>query len=160
MPLFDLWYCMEDDSYELVLREDGSLARRMSKCTLLHAFEAGDLEAARKHEQELLGFGTNVRMMPGFPTRRVEDGATQHGDDWPGLFLRGDSAFYLAVQIKTLESALNKIPDLGVEAKIALRAIVRVGKDIDRDVYQSGPRIWPKDGTEGEKDELPDRAQT
>lgn len=30
---------------------------------------------------------------------RVETGVIQFGDDWPGVFIRGDNAFYLAVHL-------------------------------------------------------------
>ena len=33
---------------------------------------------------------------------RVETGAVQFGDDWPGVFIRGDSAAYYAMIIDTL----------------------------------------------------------
>lgn len=33
---------------------------------------------------------------------RVETGPVQFGDDWPGLFVRGDDAMYLAASIRTL----------------------------------------------------------
>ena len=38
---------------------------------------------------------------------RIEDGPTQFGDDWPGVFLRGDTAVpfggYLDIALKALE---------------------------------------------------------
>jgi hypothetical protein len=46
---------------------------------------------------------------PGSP--RVESGAVQFGDDWPGLFLRGDDAFELAQNLNALGKFLNDIPD-------------------------------------------------
>ncbi len=48
---------------------------------------------------------------------RIESGAVQFGNDWPGLFLRGDDAFGIAMTIATLDRFLLKIPDqLKVEA--------------------------------------------
>lgn len=35
---------------------------------------------------------------------RAETGQMQFGDDWPGVFIRGDNALYYAMQ---LETALN-----------------------------------------------------
>lgn len=34
--------------------------------------------------------------------QRVESGGIQFGDDWPGLFLRGDNSFHLMMTIETL----------------------------------------------------------
>jgi len=33
---------------------------------------------------------------------RLETGAIQFGDDWPGIFIRGDNAAYYAQAIKTI----------------------------------------------------------
>ena len=33
---------------------------------------------------------------------RIETGAIRFGDDWPGLFIRGDNAVYLSFAIKKL----------------------------------------------------------
>jgi len=38
---------------------------------------------------------------------RIETGAVQFGDDWPGYFVRGDGAMNLAMQINTIERALG-----------------------------------------------------
>lgn len=38
------------------------------------------------------------------PVRRVESGPVQFGDDWPGLFLRGDSCFAYALALKAERS--------------------------------------------------------
>lgn len=32
--------------------------------------------------------------------RRVESGTIQFGDDWPGVFIRGDQAAYLAMHLR------------------------------------------------------------
>lgn len=53
----------------------------------------------------------NGGMAPDGPAPRVETGAVQFGNDWPGLFLRGDDAFALAMHIKQLGVFLNSIPD-------------------------------------------------
>jgi hypothetical protein len=39
---------------------------------------------------------------------RVETGAVQFGDDWPGLFIRGDNAGWMAMQLRSLEGALER----------------------------------------------------
>lgn len=35
-------------------------------------------------------------------TDRVETGITQFGDDWPGIFIRGDCAFGYALYLRAL----------------------------------------------------------
>lgn len=35
-------------------------------------------------------------------TERVETGAIQFNDDWPGVFIRGDNAFFFAMQLRHL----------------------------------------------------------
>lgn len=42
-----------------------------------------------------------VRKLPE-QAERVETGTIQFGDDWPGVFIRGDNAFYLAVHLSGL----------------------------------------------------------
>lgn len=42
-----------------------------------------------------------VRALPGV-TERVETGAVQFGDDWPGVFIRGDHAGYWALMLRSL----------------------------------------------------------
>lgn len=42
-----------------------------------------------------------VRALPGVP-ERVETGAVQFGDDWPGVFIRGDNAGYFALCLKQM----------------------------------------------------------
>jgi hypothetical protein len=34
--------------------------------------------------------------------KRVETGPTQFGDDWPGLFIRGDNAAFYAIHLQNL----------------------------------------------------------
>jgi hypothetical protein len=36
---------------------------------------------------------------------RVETGATRFGDDWPGVFIRGDNAMYYAMVLDVLVKA-------------------------------------------------------
>lgn len=49
----------------------------------------------------------NIRVLPA-QEPRVETGPTQFGDDWPGVFIRGDNAAYFAMH---LEHVLTKGPD-------------------------------------------------
>lgn len=39
---------------------------------------------------------------------RVETGPVQFGDDWPGVFIRGDNALYFAM---VLDTALKTLPN-------------------------------------------------
>lgn len=51
---------------------------------------------------------SEIRKLPAQETR-VETGPVQFGDDWPGLFIRGDNAGYYAFTLKTfLESPAGK----------------------------------------------------
>lgn len=38
---------------------------------------------------------------------RVETGAIQFGNDWPGLFVRGDNAFALSIAITLMRKSLR-----------------------------------------------------
>jgi uncharacterized protein (TIGR02996 family) len=57
-------------------------------------------------------WATDVQMVP-VPAAlpRVETGAVQFGNDWPGLFLRGDNALSLGVCIRLLCELLADHPD-------------------------------------------------
>lgn len=48
-----------------------------------------------------------ARLLPA-QERRVESGSVQFGDDWPGVFIRGDNALYYALNLR---SALPQITD-------------------------------------------------
>lgn len=45
------------------------------------------------------------------PLPRVETGAVQFGEDWPGLFIRGDNAFALAINIQALLEWYQELPE-------------------------------------------------
>jgi hypothetical protein len=49
---------------------------------------------------------------------RVETGAVQFGDDWPGLFLRGDNALALMIWIRSLCELLGQHPDANVADRL------------------------------------------
>jgi hypothetical protein len=42
---------------------------------------------------------------------RLETGVVQCGDDWPGIFIRGDNAFALAADLRHVLAALPETPD-------------------------------------------------
>lgn len=54
---------------------------------------------------------------------RIETGAVQFGDDWPGYFMRGDQAFHIAVQIKILLDAIKDPPPEAALAIMCLRGL-------------------------------------
>lgn len=62
---------------------------------------------------------------------RVETGAVRFGDDWPGLFVRGDVALYLAACIRTVLAA---VPEGSSDARLSGHALERIAEIIDRDV--------------------------
>jgi hypothetical protein len=39
---------------------------------------------------------------------RVETGIVQFGDDWPGIFIRGDRAFFYSINLQSLAKLLSK----------------------------------------------------
>jgi hypothetical protein len=60
-----------------------------------------------------------VQQLPSF-SHRVETGAVRFGDDWPGLFIRGDDAFYLALALKKVLASIPRsaIPEVGGEMAV------------------------------------------
>jgi hypothetical protein len=59
-------------------------------------------------------------------------GAMKFEDDWPGLFLRGDTAIPAAVAIRHLQKALADHPDLAVHA--CLHRLDEIAKMVEEDV--------------------------
>ena len=57
----------------------------------------------------------NVKKIPYDEKGRVETGPVQFGDDWPGVFIRGDNANYYAFM---LEKALSGETDVIEEMTI------------------------------------------
>lgn len=73
----------------------------------------------------------SVRRLPEVENR-VETGAVQFGDDWPGLFVRGDDCFALALAWYTLLRYCPEVPrpwDITVKP---LRALFEtIADDVD-----------------------------
>jgi hypothetical protein len=63
---------------------------------------------------------------------RVETGAVQFGNDWPGLFIRGDNAFALMCQIRRLADLLKDHPN--AEVAFILREFAEYAELIENDV--------------------------
>ncbi|MFO0788062.1 MAG: hypothetical protein U0805_01305 [Pirellulales bacterium] len=64
--------------------------------------------------------------------RRVESGAVQLGEDWPGLFLRGDDAIRLMYHIRSLEKLFARADDWF--ERQACHELVSLSKMIERNV--------------------------
>jgi hypothetical protein len=63
----------------------------------------------------LMPVDNRVRYLPTLPDMpRVETGALQFGDDWPGLFIRGDNAYALMFLIRRMAVLLADHPDTDV----------------------------------------------
>lgn len=66
---------------------------------------------------------------------RVETGAIQFGNDWPGLFVRGDEAFALARRVEVVGRFLASLPPgAGWEVGTAMAALADLAAVIRRDV--------------------------
>lgn len=61
----------------------------------------------------------DIRMLPA-QEERVESGPVQFGDDWPGVFIRGDNAAYYAMMLNTLLSmkSRDESPEAGIERMV------------------------------------------
>jgi len=51
---------------------------------------------------------SEIRKLPVAEGGRVETGPVQFGDDWPGVFIRGDNAFGYAM---ALQEAMESMPE-------------------------------------------------
>ena len=69
---------------------------------------------------------------PGLP--RVETGAVQFGDDWPGLFIRGDDTNCLMLCVRRLADILVNHPNADVAN--AVRQLGELADMIDQDVSE------------------------
>lgn len=67
---------------------------------------------------------------------RVETGAVQFGDDWPGLFVRGDVAIYLA---SCIQAVLAAVPDDASDAKLYGHTLASIARVIQQDVLVRPP---------------------
>lgn len=61
-------------------------------------------------------------------TPRVESGPTRFGDDWCGVFIRGDHAYYLAGLLRQVLHPNGEDVDAmtGAMARIQLRGLLRI----------------------------------
>ena len=56
-----------------------------------------------------IAFPNNGGPCPDGEAPRVETGAVQFGEDWPGLFVRGDEAFHLALYVGYVKPFIKAI---------------------------------------------------
>ena len=57
---------------------------------------------------------------------RVETGPVQFNDDWPGVFIRGDNACWLALCLEQYMSAIEKDEKPGAFDKLALNELLHL----------------------------------
>lgn len=57
-------------------------------------------------------------------SNRVETGALQFNEDWPGIFVRGDNAFHYNMHLKAALNAAEKGLDLDFITKSVLKSLV------------------------------------
>lgn len=60
---------------------------------------------------------------PGSPANRVETGALEINDDWPGVFIRGDNAMHYAMSIKQALVKLEAEPNLDIHSALAISSL-------------------------------------
>lgn len=65
---------------------------------------------------------------------RVETGAVQFGDDWPGLFIRGDDCMVLAATIERFFASLVQDYRPALGSDISLGPLTQLLHHINKDV--------------------------
>jgi hypothetical protein len=63
---------------------------------------------------------------------QIPTGAIQFQDDWPGLFVRGDTAIDMANKIRYLQQSLAGNQDAGVD--LSLSVLGKLADTIEREV--------------------------
>lgn len=96
---------------------------------------------------QTIPYPNNGGLAPDGNAPRIETGAVQFGNDWPGLFIRGDDSFRLLMSIRRLDHFLkdrlsneaieqlsgdDKI--IAFEARMAYEHIQSIGNWIEEDV--------------------------
>jgi hypothetical protein len=51
---------------------------------------------------------SEVTKLPALPNGRPETGPMQFGDDWPGIFIRGDNALHYAMVLRQVIETMSK----------------------------------------------------
>lgn len=60
---------------------------------------------------------TLVQYLPG-ADRRIETGVVVFGEDWPGLFFRGDDALHFASAVRAAAQTMSQDPDKAIQAMV------------------------------------------
>lgn len=70
---------------------------------------------------------TKCQKLPEWPGEgeRPETGAMQFGDDWPGVFIRGDNAIYFGMMV---EAAVALFPDGPSMERAVLQSLAKTLK--------------------------------
>lgn len=98
-----------------------------------------------------------VRLIQG-QELRVETGAVQFGDDWPGLFIRGDMCFQLYLSITAVlaehvdEEGEIDFKNIGFMKAHNLSILQYVAQMIKDEVDATGAISMPKEEAEKEKE--------
>lgn len=86
--------------------------------------------AAKKGAELEPGAGQQVQKIEFASNQRVETGAVQFGDDWPGVFIRGDNAAGFALSLDHAAEALREkgfyVEEAGVNGLARLLTSCRV----------------------------------
>jgi hypothetical protein len=94
-----------------------------------------------KVDVQKIPYPNNGGPKPDGPAPRVESGPVQFGNDWPGLFIRGDDCFGLANAISEVARFLNSLPDAakvqsGLPLAFAWDQILGIRETIQQEVIQ------------------------
>jgi hypothetical protein len=60
--------------------------------------------------------GGNMKLLPHDKETRMETGPVQFGEDWPGLFLRGDDCIRMRLDLIQIKEYIKGIYDPGMKA--------------------------------------------
>lgn len=99
-----------------------------------------------KRDIQVIPYPNNGGLSPDGPAPRIETGAVQFGEDWPGLFIRGDNAMGIALHIDTISAFLNAIPDQlkvelgGLQLAMAVSSLKSIRNTIMTDVVNMEPK--------------------
>lgn len=82
---------------------------------------------------------SELQTVPPLSDGRPETGPMQFGDDWPGVFIRGDNAFGYAVSLATLLTAFDDgapANDMWIQASAA-KGLLKLLRSCDVRVLRS-----------------------
>lgn len=68
------------------------------------------------------------------PNPRIETGPVQFGDDWPGLFIRGDNALAIALSISVLMERVAPMAENNPTLRLALSGVTELYELITKEV--------------------------